>query len=55
MVLLAAGQALAHLSFTAEYDSTRKTTGLNPKIWIALQPAHFDIPELLCSPAEMKG
>src|ERR1700730_856933 len=34
MVLVAAGQALAHHSFTAEYDSTRKTTGPNPKSWI---------------------
>ncbi len=34
MVLIAAGQALAHHSFTAEYDSTRKTTGPNPKSWI---------------------
>ena len=104
MVLVAAGQALAHHSFTAEYDSTRKTTGPNPKNWIDhagrphsdqlrvvetyhradqdnteltlqildpkmytgpwlalnkfplhLQPADFDIPELLCSPTEMKG
>jgi hypothetical protein len=32
--VVAAGQALAHHSFTAEYDSTRKTTGPNPKSWI---------------------
>jgi hypothetical protein len=34
MVLIAASQALAHHSFTAEYDSTRKSTGPNPKRWI---------------------